>query len=339
MSEDAPAAVETAPAPKKRRFQVKGRFLWISIGLHVALFLFAGYLVVSTIITKPKKEFKAGPKGPNPNSRVLEHKIQMTKVKNTMSAPPQSKRIVTTGVSKISLPDLPTVGESNDFTVNSMAGMGVGEGALSMGGGGAGGGGPAINFFGLKARSNAVIFIVDVSGSMITGNNKSAETWLKLEDAVRKALEGLTPSTKFNVILFSKGDTAFRSEMVSATRENVKAALDFIKRESPVAVLRSGEKPTAATWTKGRGLQHRGTKPSAAFRRAFAAKPDAIIFVSDGEPDRDDPAPNVLSLVQQRQSALPKKVKISALAYFADGGQAFMKQLASANGGEFKEIR
>ena len=66
-----------------------------------------------------------------------------------MSAPAQAKRITTTGLSKVSLPDMPVISTSTDFTPGKMAGMGGTGMGLGMAGGmggagGGGGGGPNV---------------------------------------------------------------------------------------------------------------------------------------------------------------------------------------------------
>src|SRR5207244_9901796 len=52
-----------------------------------------------------KLTFKGGPPSPNPSTRALEHKVQMAKKQSTMSAPSLAKRITTTGLAKVALPE------------------------------------------------------------------------------------------------------------------------------------------------------------------------------------------------------------------------------------------
>jgi hypothetical protein len=67
----------------------------------------------------------------------------------------------------------------NDVLPSRMAGMG-GMG-LGPGGGGWGIGerrrGGNINFFGLRGRFRNVVFLIDVSGSMVQGLKKNPATW------------------------------------------------------------------------------------------------------------------------------------------------------------------
>lgn len=124
-----------------------GKFLVISIAVHVLLGLGATVWVVQNIQAKRKLTFKGGPPNPNPATRSLEHKVQMAKKQSTMSAPAMAKRITTVGPSKVSLPEMPAMPKVSEAAPAKMAGMGgtgvgLSAGGLgSLGGGGIGGSG------------------------------------------------------------------------------------------------------------------------------------------------------------------------------------------------------
>jgi len=84
----------------------------------------------------------------------------MAKKQNTMSAPAQARRITSTGLAKVSLPDMPVISTSTDFTPGKMAGMGgtgVGLGfASGMAGGGTGARGGLVPFFGMRRSGNGL---------------------------------------------------------------------------------------------------------------------------------------------------------------------------------------
>ena len=127
----------------------------LSILAHLLFGLGAAYFIVQQIQAKRKITFQGGPPSPNPSSRALEHKVNMTRKRQTMSAPMQAKRITTTGLSKISLPDMPTLPGATEIIPGKMAGMGgAGIGGFGMGGGmgsGAGlGSGGLVPLFGMK---------------------------------------------------------------------------------------------------------------------------------------------------------------------------------------------
>ncbi len=149
------AAYEHHEPPKPTLWQrfTNNRFLFISVVAHVLFGLIAAALVVQTITAKRKLTFTAAPPSPNPSTRSLEHKVQMAKKQNTMSAPAQAKRITTAGVAKVSLPEMPAMPAMNTATTSKMGGMGgtslgLGPSAGALGTGGGAGGGPML--FGLR---------------------------------------------------------------------------------------------------------------------------------------------------------------------------------------------
>ncbi len=139
------------------------RFLFVSILVHVIFALVAVILVVQTITPKRKLTFKGGPPSPNPSQRSMEHKVSMAKKQKTMSAPAPAKRITTTAMSKVSLPEMPTTPSMDNSPLSKMSGMSPGGLGMSMGGspgGTGGGGGGGVPFFGLRnARGLAGTFI------------------------------------------------------------------------------------------------------------------------------------------------------------------------------------
>ena len=62
-------------------------FLTISIIVHLFLGLGAGYLIVQTIHAKRKQTFAGASQSPTAPARALEHKVQLQKKQQTMSAP------------------------------------------------------------------------------------------------------------------------------------------------------------------------------------------------------------------------------------------------------------
>jgi len=153
IEKDAIAATETSAAPNSLWSRLRNnRFLFISIIVHLLFGLGAAIYVVQVYSPQRKLTFKGGPPSPNRSERTLEHKVQMAKKQSTMSAPAISKRIITTGIAKVTLPALPAMPQMN-AAPTKMAGVGgAGIGAptsLSGTEGSQGGGGP-ISFFGLR---------------------------------------------------------------------------------------------------------------------------------------------------------------------------------------------
>ncbi len=303
----------------------------ISVALHLLFGVGAGYIIVQNIAAKRKMTFSGGPPTTNRNTRALEHKVAMGKKKNMMSAPAQAKRITTNGLAKIALPDMPSMPSATDAMPNRMAGMGgFGFGPGGGGGGGMGsGGGGTVNFFGMRSRIKNVVFVVDISGSMVQGN-KNPETYARLENEVAKVIQGLAPTTQFGIVAFSGGVEVYRQYLTSARADEKSRAIKWFKSQSPVEYLKPKNEQAKA--------KHQGTRADLGLDRAFKMKPETIFFVSDGEPSGVT-ADEVLSGVAEKQKNLARPAVINAVAYLSEGGELFMRELAKQNNGTFREVK
>lgn len=152
---EAPASV-APPVPTKRRWSWRnfgGKFLVISVAVHLLFGAGAAVYVVQRYQAQRKLTFKGGPPSPNPSTRAIEHKVQMAKKQSTMSAPTLNKRITTTGLSKVALPEMPAMPKVAAAPAK-MASAGGTDASFAMGAmtntGGTGGGGSAVPFFGFR---------------------------------------------------------------------------------------------------------------------------------------------------------------------------------------------
>lgn len=154
--EDVALQGSATPAAARSRWSWKqfgGKFLVISLAVHVLFGLGAAVFVVQRYQANRKLTFKGGPPSPNPSTRAIEHKVQMAKKQSTMSAPALNKRIVTTGLSKVALPEMPAMPKLA-AAPSKMAGAGGTDVSFNPGGftasGGSGAGGAAVPFFGFR---------------------------------------------------------------------------------------------------------------------------------------------------------------------------------------------
>jgi hypothetical protein len=133
--------------------RTSGKFLFISVGAHLLFGVIAALVVVQHYQATRKLTFKAGPPSPNPSTRALEHKVQLAKKQSTMSAPAVARKITTTGLAKVSLPEMPAMPQLAAPPIK-MAGAGGTDVSFSAGGmsasSGSGAGGAAVPFFGFR---------------------------------------------------------------------------------------------------------------------------------------------------------------------------------------------
>jgi hypothetical protein len=122
-----PPSTSTNNRKKKRRWFLafSGNSLLISILLHVLFAVGATYFIVEHF---QKKHINFRATAPPGEHTDVEHKIEMAKRNSVASAPPDLKRIVTTAVSSITLPDLPEVPQDDEVMPTAMSGVGSGMG-------------------------------------------------------------------------------------------------------------------------------------------------------------------------------------------------------------------
>ena len=369
-----PSAPPASPRPLRSRrgfwaTVLASKFLFISIVAHLFFGVGATYFVVQRIQARRKITFQEGPPVTNASKRALEHKVSMAQKKKTGGAPPQARRIVSAGIAKVSLPEMPSLSSATNVVPGMMGGMGgagfgqgmgFGNGMGSGMGGGGGGGLSNINFFGMRSQAKSILFVLDSSQSNVNGGGKSPATYRELEKEVFKALKLLNPTTRFGIILYAPKLWIFQEELVTGTPENVKNAEQFITEYSVATAREGGGKVNFAG--------HLGTRMDLAVDRAFDFKPDMIIWVSDGMPtkppgfkgDQKALLEMLLKRIDGRQkpstnasliAAKAPGTRINTFAYklgdtgkgkgaeVLDDAREFMRDLAKQNGGEFKEVK
>ena len=173
----APAAIPAAPpagspapaaeAARKPRILARilaSKFLFISVVVHIVFGVGAAYFIVQRYSAQRKLTFHGGPPSANPAKRALEHKVSMARRPKTGGAPLQARRIATSGLSKIALPEMPSIATATNVApgmMSGLGGMGNGQGmgvGSGMGGGmGGGGGGGGITMFGLRGGGGGLV--------------------------------------------------------------------------------------------------------------------------------------------------------------------------------------
>jgi uncharacterized protein YegL len=179
----------------------------------------------------------------------------------------------------------------------------VGAEGINAGGGGAGGGGTS--FFGVEARGDRFVYIVDVSGSMFGGRIE------ELRAQLTASIMELTETSSFLVLLFSDGTTVLG---------------DQLEWSEASARNKAWARQAISTDVRANG----GTKPLDAFRKALAMRPrpDAIFFMTDGAFEDD-----VVAFVA-RDNRNPR-VKVHCICFEDNSSDGRMRQIAKDSGGTY----
>lgn len=175
------------------------------------------------------------------------------------------------------------------------AGAGTGTGA------GKGQGAGAATFFGVEARGDEFVYVVDFSGSM--EGPRIAQARYEL----RKSIESLATDASFFVVLFNHGSLPMPAHgLVRATQDNKDRYLDWVDRQ-PVGG---------------------GTNPVDALVAAARLKPDAVFLLTDG--GFADPR-TAFSVV-----ARSKGPRFHTVAFHDNVGEEVLRRIARVGRGTYR---
>ncbi len=168
------------------------------------------------------------------------------------------------------------------------------------------------SYYGIPICAKRVVFVLDTSGSMRGPPIDAAKK------ALIESIQSLPEEVAFNVVFFDATATTWHGRLIPASAE--------AKRNACQAVAERGLKL--------------GTASSAALNTAFEQEPEAIFFVSDGEPTDGTPAQIVGSATQFNRT---RRVSIHTIGVVTqrNGGiglTLFMRPLSEQNYGKFQLI-
>jgi hypothetical protein len=318
------------------------RAVIFSIVAHIALIVGAGYLTVIVIQGREKVMFEAK-KPPSIPARKLEHSIRVKQMQQQVRKPQILQRLVSQAPSAVALPELPKM-DTPDMKMRDTPQVNRSQsilGELGRAGGGlgrgdtGGGGFSDTKFFGENVRTRAICVLVDVTSSMY---NKGV-----VEDVKREAqtmLEGLSPGTKFNLIAFVDGAEAISPQILFATQENKKTAIDWL------GSLKMNTQGNKRGWS--------GSTPADAIAMAVEMGADTIFLLTDDVPaisemvDKqrvrvESHADDLLDYIKRIETTTGRTVKIHPIVYKASSSagersREYWRRVARLTGGKMQTI-
>lgn len=339
-----------ALAVKPRRWRLSP-VLIVSVALHLLFAGGAACWVVAHYSNARRLTFQAGPKSPNPSERALQHRVQLQQ-KNQSLPSSVPKRVLSTGLSKVALPEMPALPKPNTapnpVKMSGAAGNFTASAAQMGGSLGGTGSSAAINFFGIRDTSTSVVIMIDVSDSMFTRTGDAEKSKLvrlgaeqsfqAIRDEAIKLVQSLTPATRFGIVRWSGGAYSWKSELVPASEENKQAAIAHIRDEVDFHSAR--KKPDRPG----------GTRHDYALEEAFRLKPETIYMITDGnatgtsarDPSRKISPEDIYQVVDDGEKALTKKARIHVIYYLTGGEKAderaMLNEIANRTGGRFQSV-
>ncbi len=301
-------------------------FVWIaSLLIHVTVFL--GFLIAIRAISKhmhpppppmviPDSFFHGGKKA----DRILNADIgkmhatarqreQLASAAWQHSTSPQSLSNLLQGGSASQKPAIIGLGSgaaASGGLFGLRSGPGGTLGVVSQGVGQ----GPETTFFGVRARAKTVVYIIDHSGSMINRLHL-------VKAAVRISVHQLMPFQRFAVIAFSDKYQVLTGRLPVAAKPVEVAAFD---RSLDDLVAKGHNDDELQPFLQP-------------FKVAFAMRPQAIYFLTDGHFDV-----RLLARVQQLEQTTPVRVYTLDFLDRTPRFIALMRRLAHETGGTFHLI-
>lgn len=217
----------------------------------------------------------------------------------------------------------------------------------------------AATFHGIDTPSRAIVFVIDVSGSMenlvIDEERFSAGDYPSMQriDIVKTELERtiarLEKNTRFNIVTFATEVRPWKKDLVPANVLNKKSASNFARRLEAIGG-HSREHLAAAGLVGAANLEGGKTNTFGALMAALAYDPgedprkddyavelDTIFFLSDGRPSHGRFVDPVDILREVREANELRRVVIHTIA-IGQFKKDFMRRLATENGGVFVDL-
>jgi hypothetical protein len=198
-------------------------------------------------------------------------------------------------------------------------------------------------YFGIpQDQSNAILYVIDCSGSMkapvelpgqgTTAGGKPAVT-SRLEACKKElilALSKLRPDQKFAILWYNDLPHFWESKMQLASKDAVLRAQQFVTTLKPASSTNIHDSLEQGFKLVGRGASD----------KYYGVELDTIFLLTDGSPTRPDGKLDSTEkiLVGTRAWNPLKRVTIHCIAIGRDLNEGFLRQLASENGGEFKQF-
>ncbi len=175
------------------------RVVFISVALHIVAAFIAGFISIASHVIKENTTFEEPPVIDAEQPPETKVRISPPQPQKASMLDLKIKQVGNIAVDDLNV-DLPNMSDS--FTVSGGIGRGVSGSLLAGGRGSIGFGVSDINVFGLKARAERVVFMVDTHRRMLTDEKGGLNSYRVIKDEIHDMVANLSAGTLFNVIFY-----------------------------------------------------------------------------------------------------------------------------------------
>lgn len=216
----------------------------------------------------------------------------------------------------------------------------------------------ATNYHGIATPSRAILFVIDVSGSMenhvvekerfTDGGYPSMARIDIVKTELARTIERLEGYVQFNILAFATDVRFWKKSLVTANALNKTGAAEWVSRLEPLggnsradlaqagltatAGLEAGKTNTYGALVAALGVAGRGTHD-----KNYQVAIDTIFFLSDGRPSHGDYVDTDDILREIRSANELRKVVLHTIA-IGEFEKDFMRRLAEDSGGTFVDL-
>ena len=264
--------------------------LVFSAALHaIALFVLGGITVVKYIIPDDaqfEEPAEVTEEEPPPEVKIeIKPKPEIQPMSNL-----RTKKIGNIAVADIAV-DLPSSGDA--FTIN--AGIGGFGGASNIIGSGRGQlefGTSQVNVFGIKAKAERILFVIDTNRQMVTDKKGGLNSYRVIKDEITDMVGNLNAGTLYNVMLQDRSKTLlFKPNLVTAGSESHAQLVKWVapinsNADKPgLEGVRGAKRPTLRSLSdqtvyKSLSMGYRGNETIFITQHALEQNIDTIFFIT-----------------------------------------------------------
>lgn len=291
MTTSVPPPAPAAPPAFRRTRSTLFWVLTLSVGLHVVAGLIFGSWTIYQYTRPPEAIFESPPPAVQVPPEAIEYRVQMQQMQRD-SARPQNQ--VATQVNQLLDQQMDRVQTDVSSLVTPaltgapvVTGGGRGGGRIG-GGGGIGFGVSAVNFFGIEKQGERVVFIVDAGAWMVEPERGDLPGYDRVKAELVGMVQGLSPGTFFNVLVYERGLDVYREELVVATNDNKAGVAEWIgpywRLQGPSIERRQTFRNNYTPDMSGLPSAGGGGRLDLALGAAFEMRADLIFTISTGRP-------------------------------------------------------
>ncbi|MGB0290739.1 MAG: hypothetical protein ACPGC0_06050, partial [Opitutales bacterium] len=269
------------------------KVLVISAALHAfGLFILGGITVVKYIIPD-EAQFEEPPEiveeQPPPDVKV-EIKPQNKPAEQPMKNL-RTRQVGNIAVANIAV-NLPSMGDSFTIRAGNVGNFGGNSNIISSGRGQLDFGTSQVNVFGIKAKAERILFVIDANRQMVTDKKGGLNSYRVIKDEITDMVGNLNAGTLYNVMLQDRSRTLlFKPRLVNAGAESHAELVKWIAPINSNASkpglegIRGAKRPTLRSLTDEEvypalRIGHRGNETLFITQHALEQGIDTIFFIT-----------------------------------------------------------